>query len=313
MRLTALLLPSVLTALLWAQPQPPADPVTQAPPVFSVDVRLVSVAFSVRGPSGNLVSGLKLEDFDIFEDGVHQDIRSFWREQDSPLSLGLIIDRSGSQDGLEGQNFETAVAFIRRILRTQDQALVVGFGNNLRLLHDFTNSSRDLELALLEAGKIYDSAPRIGPAVSRNGGTAVNDVVYWTAKEKFESVPGRKALVMLGDGEENSSKLRVAVATEELQRADVLFYGLNNGGNEKRHKQPNVMPYLAEDSGGKEFRVGSGPLDDAFSQIEAELRGLYALTYHSSIPAQAGQFRKIEIKTKYQGLTVRSRPGYFEK
>ena len=308
------LLALLLLAVCGALAQEPAHAV-QAPdkaPVFSVDVALVNVTFSVRGPTGNLVSGLTKEDFEVYEDGVRQEVRNYSRDKDTPLALALLIDRSGSQEGLEGLNFDVAVAFLRRILRPQDQALVVGFGDRLRLLHDFTNRSRDLELAILEASKIYESAPRIGPAVSRSGGTAANDVVYWTAKDKLESLPGRKALIMIGDGEDTSSKLRVAEVTQELQRADVMLYGLNNGGvTQPRKHHPNVLPYLCEDSGGHEFRVGSGPLKDAFDQIEAELRGLYSVGYISSVPGQPGQFRKIEIKTKYRGLTVRNRPGYF--
>jgi Ca-activated chloride channel family protein len=301
-------------ALCVALAQDSARP-QQAPdkePVFSVDVRLVNVAFSVRGHSGNLVSGLTKGDFDIYEDGVRQEVRNFSRDEDSPLVLGLILDRSGSQSDLEGSNFDTAAGFLRRLLRSQDRALVVGFGDRIRLLHDFTSNSRELEMAILEAAKIYDGAQRLGPSVTRNGGTAVNDAVYWTTKEKLENVAGRKALVIIGDGEENSSKLRVAEAVEELQRADVLLYGLNNGGNPgNRRRHPNVLPYLCEDSGGREFRVGTASLSEAFDRIEAELRGLYSIGYVSSQPGQPGQFRKIEIRTKFQGLTVKSRPGYF--
>lgn len=281
-------------------------------PVFSVDVRLVNVAFSVRGPSGNLVSGLARDDFEIYEDGILQEVRNFSRDQDTPLTLALLIDRSGSQDGLEGENLNTAAAFLRRILRPQDRALVVGFGNRIKLLHDFTNKSRELELAVLEAAWNYAKSPDVGPSVMRQGGTAVNDAVYWTTKELFKYSPGRKAIIMIGDGEENSSRLRVAEVTQELQRADVLLYGLNNGGSPQAHKRhPNVLPYLCEDSGGREFLVASGPLKDAFDQIEAELRGLYSIGYVSSHPGAPGQFRKIGIKTKHPGLTTRSRPGYY--
>jgi len=310
LRLTSVVLVAAYCAL--AQDSAGARTAADKEPVFSVDVRLVNVAFSVRGPSGNLVSGLKKDDFELYEDGVLQDIRNFSRDQDTPLNLALLIDRSGSQDGLEGQNFETAAAFLRRILRPQDQALVVGFGDRIKLLHDFTSASRELELALLEAAWNYGKSPGIGPSVTREGGTAVNDSVYWTTKEKFESLPGRKALIMIGDGEENSSRMRVAEVEQELQRADVLLYGLNNGGSTSaRKRRPDVLPYLCEGSGGREFRVGSGPLKDAFDQIEAELRGLYSVGYVSSQPGQPGQFRKIEIRTKFQGLAAKSRPGYF--
>jgi Ca-activated chloride channel family protein len=297
-----------------AQESPGQRQAQDKQPVFSVDVRLVNVAFSVRGSSGNLVSGLTKDDFELYEDGVRQEIRNFSRDLDTPLTLGLMIDRSGSQEGLEGQNLETAAAFLRRILRAQDRALVVGFGNRIKLLHDFTSTARELELAILEAAWNYGRSPGIGPNVMREGGTAVNDAVYWTTKEKLESLPGRKALIMIGDGEENSSRLRVAEVTQELQQADVLLYGLNNGGGPQAHKRhPNVLPYLCDDSGGHEFRVGSGPLKDAFDQIEAELRGLYSVGYVSSHPGQPGQFRKIEIKAKFQGLTVKNRPGYYAR
>jgi Ca-activated chloride channel homolog len=295
-----------------AQDSPSPDQAQDKQPVFSVDVRLVNVAFSVRGPSGNLVSGLTRDDVEIYEDGIPQEVRNFSRDQDTPLTLALLIDRSGSQDGLEGENFNTAAAFLRRILRPQDRALVAGFGNRIKLLHDFTNKSRELELALLEAAWNYGKSPDIGPRAMRQGGTAVNDAVYWTTKEMFKDSPGRKAIIMVGDGEENSSNLRVAEVAQELQHADVLLYGLNNGGSTQAHKHhPNVLPYLCEDSGGREFPVAAGPLKDAFDQIEAELRGLYSIGYVSSHPGTPGQFRKIEIKTKPPGLTARSRPGYY--
>jgi len=306
----------LLTAALacsFAFAQEPAQ-TPQTAPVFSVDVQLVNVAFSARGPSGNLVSGLTKDDFELYEDGVRQEIRNFSRDLDTPLALGLIIDRSGSQEGLEGQNLETAAAFLRRILRPQDRALVIGFGNRIKLLHDFTNVARELEIAILEASWNYGKSPTVGPSVMREGGTAVNDAVYWTAREKFADLPGRKALIMIGDGEENSSQLRVVEVTRELQQADVLLYALNNGGSSEPHKRhPNVLPYLCEDSGGREFRVGTGPLGDAFDQIEAELRGLYSIGYVSSQPVRAGQFRKIEIRAKHPGLTVKSRPGYYAR
>ena len=289
--------------------QPPAP---AKDPIFSVDVPLVNVAFSVRDAAGGLPSGLSKTDFELYEDGVRQEIRNVSRDQDTPLSLALLLDRSGSQSDLEADNFQTTVAFLCRILRPQDRALVVGFGNRIKLLYEFNSSPQELEMAILDAGHVYDGVPRVGPQVDRSGGTAVNDAVFWTVREKFYYLPGRKALVMIGDGEENSSKSRVTTAIEEMQRADVLFYGLNNGGNSgQRNRHPNVMPYLAEGLGGREFRVGSGSLKDAFDQIEAELCGLYSVGYISSRPCSAGEFRKIEIRASDERLSVRNRPGYY--
>lgn len=281
---------------------------------FTSDVALVNVDFTVRDASGALKTDLKASDVEVYENGVKQEIRFFSRDEQTALNLALVLDRSGSQSDLEDENFQTAIDFLRRILRRGDRALAVGFGNRIKLLEDFTSDARELELALLDAGKIYDSVPRLGPAVSRDGGTAVDDAVFWTARERFNDAIGRKAIIMIGDGEENSSQYTTKIAIDELRRTGVLFYGLNNGGNTgKRRHRANVMPYLAEGSGGREFRAGSGSWKEAFAQIEAELRGLYTLAYAPSGSGKAGEYHKIEVRPLDRTLTARGRPGYFSR
>jgi VWFA-related protein len=314
MRLSATLLPFALASLTWSQPQSPADPAAQQAPTFSVDVRLVNVAFSVRDATGAFVSGLKREDFDIFEDGLRQEIGHFSRDQDTPLSLGLIVDRSSKQNQLEGRNAAAAIDFLQRLLRPQDKALLVFFDNRLRLLHDFTSEATPLEIALVQSRGTFDSSLPLGPSEARGRGAATCDVVYWTTKEKFENLTGRKALVVIGGGEDSSSKRSVLETATELQSADVVLYGLNYGANSHSSSaRANAMNTLCEQSGGTEFHVTLETLGNAFDKMETELRSLYSLAYSPSAAGQPGQFHRIEIRAKRNGLTVHSRPGYYAR
>ena len=288
--------------------KPTADQVT---PTFQAQVDLVNVAFLVRDQSGALIKGLTKDDIELYENGVRQQIRNFAREE-TQLTVGLIIDRSGSQEGFEDDNQYAAIQFLKRVLREQDAAFLVGFGNRIRLLSGLTNDARKLERAIKFIEDIYDDSPRLGPAVSREGGSAVIDAVYWSAKETLMDVGGRKALIMIGDGKENSSKMRALNAVELLQAEDIIFYGLDNGGNENgRRRDRNRMPLLAEETGGRVFPVGQGSLKEALSEIELELRTLYTLGYISSNPDRDGKFRRIEIRPKNPQHLVRARSGYY--
>ncbi len=285
----------------------------EAPPTFRTGVDLVNVAFTARDRGGRLVNGLDRGDFELFEDGARQEIRVFSREQNAPLTAGLVIDRSGSQEGFEEDNIRIAIDFFRRVLREQDQAFIVAFGNRIRQLCGMTNSAGRLERALRNMDELYDEAPRIGPRISRSGGSAVLDSVYWTVAEKLRGVPGRKALIMLGDGRENASRARLSDTIEMLQSSDVLFYGLDNGGTRRGRKDRNRMPELAGQSGGREFKIGEIPLPEAFAEIERELRTMYTIGYVSSNTSRDGRFRKIEIRPRDRKLVVRARPGYYAR
>lgn len=282
-------------------------------PTFAVDVPLVNVGFSVRDRGGRLIRDLTPEDFEVFEDGEAQKIHHFASERESPLSVGVLIDFSPSQNGFEDENIYVAMSFFKRILRPQDSAFLVAFGNNIRLIQAPTNSIDDLDHGLRNVEGIYRDAPRVGPKKKRKGGSAVVDAIYWTAEERFSKVGGRKAIIMIGDGKENSSKKQLYDAIEKLQSLDVIFYGLDNGGSQSRanRRLRNRMPMIAEESGGREFRIGETSLRAAFDQIEAELRALYTLGYISSHPESDGRFRKIEIRPHNKLHLVHARPGYY--
>lgn len=286
------------------EPEPTAN--------FSVEVQLIPVGFLVRDGKGGLVTGLNKEQISVREAGKPQTIRTFSREEETPLQVALIIDRSGSQDQFEQENIYAAVTFFRSILRPQDKALVSAFGSRVKLVQDWSASLDDLESGLKRMRQSYDNAPYLGPAIRRNDGSAVLDAIFHTARDKMSRLPGRKAIVMIGDGQDNASKMQLVDLLDFLQNNDILFYGLDNGGKGSENLR-NIMPMIAEESGGRVFDTNKISLRKAFEEIELELRTLYTLGYYSSNSARDGKYRKIEIKTHEPSHVVRARPGYYAR
>jgi len=282
-------------------------------PKFTAEVPLVNVSFSVRDGDGRLVRGLSRDDFELYEDGRREQIRFFGNEYDTALSLGVVIDRSRSQEGFEAENVRVALAFFRRILRKRDRAFLVSFGNYIRTICPPTNDLNQLEFSLRNMYDLFDRAPPIGPPAERRGGSAVIDAIYWTAREKLAHVKGRKALIMIGDGKDNASRRKVYEAVEQLQAGDILFYGLNNAGNKLGLSLRNRLPLIAKQSGGRDFQTGEISLQRAFGEIEPELRALYSIGYISADPARDGRFRRIEVRAKNPAYTVHARPGYYAR
>lgn len=284
-------------------------------PTFSVEVNLVTVAFLVRDRDGRLAPKLEKDDFEVFENDQKQEIKAFAREQETPLTLGLILDRSPSQNKFEPDNIYAAVTFFRSVLRAEDRAFVAAFGNRIKLIADLSGSLDELERSLKRMNDQYDRAPRVGPPVNRSGGSAVFDAVYWPVTEKLRRIEGRKAVIMIGDGKENSSHTQLIDVIDVLQKDDVIFYGLDNGGDDSpsNRRLRDHMPTLAQESGGRVFDTNKIPLRKAFEEIEAELRTLYTLAYSSSNPNRDGRYRRVEIRPKNPRYEVRARPGYYAR
>src|ERR1019366_9363781 len=180
----------------------------QAPAQIRVDVSLVNVGFSVRDDKGNLVTNLTRDDFEIAEDGVPQKISFFARSTDVPLTLGLIMDVSGSQQSFLKPHHNDLQAFLKTVLLPRDRAFLVCFGNNLRLMSDYSNSPMELvdSLKEFEKGKNIEDFPLLGPIEHRVLGTAFYDAVFYSSTQMMQNVErGRRALIVFSDGEDNSS------------------------------------------------------------------------------------------------------------
>ena len=294
----------------------------QAPAPIRVDVSLVNVGFSVRDDKGNLVANLTQDDFEVTEDGVPQKISFFARSTDVPLTLGLIMDVSGSQQSFLKPHHNDLQAFLKTVLLPRDRAFLVCFGNNLRLMSDYNNSPKELVDALkeFEKGKNIEDFPIIGPREHRVLGTAFYDAIFYSSTQMMQNVErGRRALIVFSDGEDNSSAHHMMEAIEAAQANDVLLFTVRytevrNGRLNARNKYGiGVMERIARETGGADFDGQGKGLLDGFRQIGEQLRSSFELAYHTSNPPGDKTFHKIVIKPKPPGLTVRAKTGYYAR
>ena len=198
-----------------------------------VDVNLVNVAFSVRDAGGALVNNLTKDDFEVAEDKVPQKIAFFAKSVDVPLTLGLIVDASGSQEHFAKKHEHDLEVFLKDVLGPRDRVFLVGFGNHIRLVSDFSRSGEEM----MGAWKLYDKDtqhfPELGPKEKRDLGTAFYDSIYYPVTEKLANENGRRALLLFSDGEDNSSSYDMMTAIEAAQGANVLIFAIRY--TEKEH------------------------------------------------------------------------------
>jgi VWFA-related protein len=296
----------------------------QSVETLKVNVDVVQIFFNVKDKKGALIPSLTKDDFEISEDGKPQTIKYFAAESDLPLTLGILIDSSGSQERVLPMEKEVGGAFLKEILREKDLAFVISFDISVDLLQDFTNSVRDLR-AGLERARINTGGPNTGipgigggpvPTSGVPRGTLLYDAVYLAAHDELSHEVGRKAMIILTDGEDQGSRLKIGEAIEAAQKADAIcyvlliadrgFYGFGGYSGDREMKK------LAEETGGRVIDVGNklDKLRDAFNQISRELRSQYSIGYTPTNAKRDGTFRKVEIRTK-QGWKVQARTGYY--
>src|SRR5579871_4412428 len=294
----------------------------QEPPHIKVNVHLINVTFTVRNAAGLSPANLTKDDFDVFEDGVPQHVSFFSRSADLPLRLGLIVDASGSQEHFVKAHHHHLQAFLKDVLQSQDKAFLIGFGNHLRLVSDFTASSDQI----LDGLKRYEKHPgafeEIGPRdEDRDLGTAFYDSIYYSATEKLsDESNGRKALIVFSDGEDNSSAHNMMETIEAAQTQNIPLFCIRytergkHGKLTARNKYGiSVMARIAQESGGQDFDAEKKDLKESFREISDELRSSYELAYNSTHTERDGYFRKIVIRCKTPGLTVRAKTGYYAR
>lgn len=320
MRFAAAVLILLTIALAFAALGQQTKPPDQELPTIKVDVDLVNILFSVRDKRGALVPNLTKDDFTLYEDGKAQDIRYFTRETDLPLTIGLLVDVSISQQNLIEVERRAASEFFSSVLRPKDMAFLIGFGPEAELLQDYTNSRNLLRSALdqLEVrGSPQGIHPGPVPTANKPRGTILFDAVYLAASDKLQREVGRKAIVLITDGVDQGSRYTREKAIETAQRADSIiysihyvdpgFYGFFGGGG-----GDGDLRRMSDDTGGREFNVDRRhSLQDAFRQIQEEMRSQYALSYTPTTSAKDGTFRKIEIRPKNRDLKVQARKGYY--
>jgi VWFA-related protein len=292
-------------------------------PVIKVDVSIVNVLCSVRDKRGAYIGNLTKDDFTIFEDGKPQTIRYFNRENDLALTLGLLVDVSGSQENLIGVERQAATQFFAAVLGKKDMAFLISFGSEAELLQDYTNSHRLLRDAL---DKLRVNAAVTGlhpgpvPTISQPRGTVLFDAVYLATTDRLKGEVGRKAIVLITDGVDQGSRLKLQDAMMAAQKADAVIYSIyyvdpsayGARGSWSIGPSDSDLRKMSEETGGKLFRAGrKTSLDDIFRQLQEELRNQYAIGYTPASEAKDGAYRKIEIRMRNKEWKVQARKGYF--
>lgn len=276
------------------------------------DPSLVQVTFSVRDRYGAPVPGLTPEQLQIFENHQLRPVRWFSSSTETPLDIAVLIGRGRDPETFPSDPFYPVEGFLRRVLRSGDQACAIAFGRQLKLICPMTGAIVEIERALRQMPGVYDHLPRLGPLVTRRDGTAVIDAVYWTASTLFPARRSRRVVVVLARGQDLASFASASAAIKVLQSDDILVYALEAGSETARsvRRSKSCLPGLAEQTGGRLFDLRESSLKLTLEEIDNDLRSLYTLGYPPGAVQGEGSSRKIEIRVQGEGYEVRCRPGY---
>jgi VWFA-related protein len=334
---------SALTPRAWAAPQqeqagpmrPPGAPPEpqQAKPVpqqqipesghtLKAQTNLVDIFVTARGKHNDIITDLTKDDFKIYEDGQEQKVAYFDLEKNLPLTLGILIDTSGSMQNILDAEQDTATRFVRDIMRKGDEAMVIGFDFDINLLADLTEDPSVL-IRAIRGARINAVAAGVGITpgtvpVGQNGGTDLYDAVYLACHDELSGQTGRKAIILLTDAEDTGSKLSLDDAIEAAQKTNTvihvlrladepLYFGMGIG-----YSGRSVAERMAGATGGREIEVRSEKsLDKAFDEITEELRSQYVLGYYPTNTKRDGTFRQIKIDVNRQSTRLLYRKGYY--
>ncbi len=288
---------------------------------IQVDVDVVNLYCAVRDKKNALISNLEKSDFTLTEDGAPQTIKYFTRETDLPLTVGLLVDVSNSQQNLIETERRAAGAFFSSVLKKKDVAFLISFGADSELLQDITGSPRSLQEGLgrmkLNGGFSGINAGPV-PTLSQPRGTVLYDAVFLAANDMLAKEVGRKAIVLITDGEDQGSRETERAAIEAAQKADAMiygilyvdrqFYGAFGGG----YGGEGTLKHMSEETGGRLFEVDrKHTLDSIFGEIQQEMRTQYAIGYTPTNSKKDGSYRKIDLRTSNKDLKVQVRKGYY--
>jgi len=295
------------------QPQSQSEAGQVQGPTFRKNVNLVNLFFTVKDKHGALVPNLSKEQFEILEDGKPQTIKYFSAETNLPLTLGILVDSSGSMRNMLPDEQVIAGDFLRQVLTDKDLAFIISFDISVDLLQDLTSDVRllrkGLEKAKTNVGTASSGVPGLGQGpipISSPKGTLLYDAVYLGSNDILGRQVGRKAMILLTDGVDEGSRTKLREALEAAQKADVICYVLlmydPHYGSDM-----SDMSHLAEQTGGRAISVGrTDKLSKAFSEISNELRSQYSIGYTPINGKHDGSFRKIEVKSK-DGYKIQAR------
>jgi len=315
---------------------------------FEGSVKVVNVLANVHNSKNEVVKDLKQEDFTIEEDGRPQAIKYFARETDLPLTLGLMVDTSGSQRRVLNQEKDATSKFIAQVMREdKDKAFLIKFDAEAEEMQELTSSKKKLQSALND---VEGASPRQlqrrndpnssgGSGGNPRAGTILYDAILLASNEEMKKLEGRKAMILLTDGDDHGSRSSLSESIEAAQRADMIIYsiyfvdqeqsnfspgfggpgmGRHGGGGGRPRQQMSrgdgkrILQRISKETGGSFFEVTKKmPIDKIYEQIEEELRSQYNLGYTPDKSDAGSGFRKIKVTAKGKGLVVQAREGYY--
>jgi Ca-activated chloride channel homolog len=288
------------SCLVWAQDPPTAQPSPEEP-TFSVGTRLVVLPVSVLNKDGKLITDLQQKSFKVFENGVEQPIKIFRRE-DVPISLGIIIDNSGSMRE-KRQKVETASLDLVRASNKQDEVFIVNFNDDPYLDVPMTSDMKKMEEGIAR--------------IDSRGGTAMREAINGALDYvKKEGHRQKKVLLVITDGNDNASTISLEKLVGRAQQSEVLIYCIGLLNEEERHEArlaKRALDSISRDSGGVAFYPKSAADVDAIAlQVAHEIRNQYTIAYSPTVPQMDGSFRQIKVTVNSPGHpTVRTRTGYY--
>jgi VWFA-related protein len=287
---------------------PPTSANGDAPNAEDLDtirktVNEVRVVFTVTDRHGRYIKDLKRDNFRVIDDQKPAELRSFRSETDLPLQVGLLVDASNSVRDRFKFEQEAAIEFLNAVIRLgYDKAFIIGFDSTPEVTQDFTDSTERLSagVRLLRAG----------------GGTAMYDALYYACRDKLlkqeQTGPVRRAIILLSDGDDNSSHVSREEAIDMAARAEVIVYTISTNISGMKGKADKVLERIAEATGGRAFfPFQMRDVADAFTSIQEELRSQYAVSYKPAAFVADGRYRTIQITAQDKGLKVRTRKGYY--
>jgi VWFA-related protein len=302
----------------------PTQNIQAQPPVatFQVRVNLVNLFFLAHAAHNKLVPNLTEANCSVYEDNVKQTLKGFTAQSDLPLTLGILLDTSLSQQRVLPTEQQAGAAFLLRVLRPSDEAFLISFDVDATMLADFTSSPGKLKQAM-DSAQINSSSANYAtgtvPSIGKLKGTVLYDAVYLAANDKLRQESGRKALILLTDGEDEGSEESLNSAIEAAQKANAIVYVLLirdsgiNGMSDDYGLSP--MRKLAQATGGQVFQIGGNgrKMQAAFEEIESELRTQYQVSYTPTNHATDGAYRRIRVDCQQNGnsLHVQARQGYY--
>jgi Ca-activated chloride channel homolog len=293
----------VMTAVLAAQqPAPPAaGKQSEDEPTFRADTRLVVMHASVMDKNGKLLTAIPKESFKVFENGAEQQIRQFKRE-DVPVSLGLIIDNSGSMRD-KRQKVESAALALVKNSNKNDEVFIVNFNDDAFLDVPFTNDIKKMEEGLTR--------------IDSRGGTAMRDAVSMSIDEiKEKGKRDKKVLLVVTDGNDNTSLMTLEKLQEKAARAEVLIYSIGLLNEEERReaaKAKRALNNLANISGGLAFYPKEpAEVERIALDVAHEIRNQFMIAYSPTNQALDNTFRQVKVTVNAPGKPqVRTRSGYY--